>query len=532
MDVQEQAPPTADGPVERYLAAVEGQSGNAPATYAAPRGKRYPGSLRRQLRWPGPGAEPLGDSGLDRLSALLLGYAPSRLEMLTTAGFSALTGRPGADHGAARFLPAWFTLRRDVPSGGAFYPAEVYLFWTGSAELSAGVYHYDNVHHCLELLHDANPAADLDRLLGGPTAEPRHALWLTCRPWKNAGKYRAFGYQLSTVDTGVLLGQFAVSPLAGRVRLDVDPVAADNLLGLDGEVESVLAVIELPGDAFAGPGAVSPAPGAVPIQVPVPTGLDADRLNLAGADPAALALHREMSGRGDPRQQAHPSPATPPGTVEPAAGACPIELPAATRLDLGTVRGRASAGDLVPGLRIGQLADILVYASGRLAGSAALADLVGHPRYPTLWCLVSQVIGLAPGAYRYDPRLHVLAPSGGAADPRLPGAVPFGIDPRMSTAGATIFFVAGGHPPMRKLTPAALRHLHLLTGVAVQLSGLAGQAVGAAARPVGGFSPQAAAARLGLPDGELPIVQMLIGAPKTRAGSLAVAFTEGSSDAG
>ncbi len=103
-----------------------------PTAYLPPRGKRYPGAARRPLRWPGPGSVPLGDGCLDRLSAMLLGYAPRRAETITLAGLSALTGAPSDTPTPSRLLPGWHTLRRSVPSGGAFHPNEIYLAWAGS----------------------------------------------------------------------------------------------------------------------------------------------------------------------------------------------------------------------------------------------------------------------------------------------------------------------------------------------------------------------------------------------------------------
>ncbi|BCJ70365.1 nitroreductase family protein [Polymorphospora rubra] len=522
-------PEGVEGVVERYLNAVRAQSAAVPASYPPPRSKRYPGSPRTPLPWPGPGAPPLTGAGLDRLSALLLGYGPRRVETLTSAGLSALTGTPSSGPVFARVLPAWFTLRRSVPSGGAYYPGEIYLAWTGSAELPAGVYHYDHVHHCLELLRSASPVAELDRLLGA-TGTPangarRSALLLACRPWKNSGKYRAFGYQLGTIDVGVLLGQLLTSTPAATVHLAPDPRAADDLLGLDGVVESVYAVIELPTTATVEPDA---PPDRTP--PPDPVGLTNDRLALADADPSAVALHRAISAGGDAAVRADPHPPdTGAAASPPPPTTAPVRLPEVTSLDLaGAAAGRVSASDLAPGLRLGQLADILAYAGGHRATTTALDTLSRHPLHPSLWCLVSQVDGLPPGAYRYDPRQHLLWPSAGTG-PQAPTTNV--VDRRMATAGVTVFVVAGGHQPMADLTPTAFRQLHLLTGAVVQLTALACQAVGAAARPIGGFSARDAAEQLGLPHGHTPVVQLLLGAPKPRAGLLAVALTEGTSDA-
>jgi hypothetical protein len=40
-------------------------------------------------------------------------------------------------------------LRRSVPSGGALFPCELYLFLGTTQHLPAGIYHYDMAHHAL-----------------------------------------------------------------------------------------------------------------------------------------------------------------------------------------------------------------------------------------------------------------------------------------------------------------------------------------------------------------------------------------------
>lgn len=508
-----------------YLAAVAGQAGGIPANYPPPRAKRYPGSRRWPLPWPGPGVRPPGRTEVDRLAALLLGYAPRRLEFITTSAFAAMNGRPATIPQGARLLPVWFAARRGVPSGGAFYPAELYVAWAGAAGLPPGIYHYDSVHHALEQIRPGDPAAGLDLLLGDTGPQPRHALVVTCRVWKNAGKYRAFGYQLSMMDSGALLGQLAGSALAGRVRLVGIPAAAEDLLRLDGAVETAVAVVELPaahlGDAPA-PGASAPDTGPPAGVPPAPAGLDGDRHNLAGADSAVIALHQAVRAGGEPAPTpgARPSPRW----VPKAGGPPPVDLPQPAAPSRAATAHRASANDLAPGLTVGQLATVLAYAGGHRAGGA----LTGHPGHPAFWCLVTRVEGLAPGGYRYDRQRHRLWPSTrtGAGAAGTPGA----LNPAMSTAGASLFVVAEPDPPIHRLDPVALRDLYLRTGVSVQLAALAAQAAGAATRPLGGFDAEAVTTALGLPPGAVPLLQLLLGRPKPRAGALAVAFTEGSAD--
>ncbi|MGC5030311.1 hypothetical protein [Micromonospora sp. DT229] len=538
-----------DGIVAGYLAAVARQSGGLPDSYPLPRDKRYPESRRWLLRWPGPGAAPLGGTPVDRLSALLLGHAPRRLELVTNAAFAAMNGRPSTVAPFTRLLPLWFTARRGVPSGGAFHPAELYVVWGGAAGLPAGVYHHDPAHHALELIRPGASAADLDLLLGDTGPQPRHALVLTCRVWKNAGKYRSFGYQLSLMDTGVLLGQLAGSSLASRVRLLRRPAPVDALLGLDGEVETAVAVLELPATAL---GEAAASALSVPETEPLPTGvlpapggLDGDWSNRPEADLAVIALHQAIrsgteplpapeAGRPAASEVSQPTaseasrPAMPgwvPADGEPA----PVELPRPVAPSRAATARRASALDLAPGLTVGQLAAICAYAGGHRP-EGALAELTGDRHHPALWCLVTQVDGLAPGGYRYDRERHRLAPTAPATSTTAVGRLS-GLNPVMSTAGASLFVVVEGQPSIDQLDPVALRDLYLRTGATVQLAALAAATVGAATRPLGGFDTQAATEALRLPPGAVPLLQLLLGRPKPRAGALAVALTEGSADA-
>ncbi|MFI6230819.1 hypothetical protein ACIBCR_26320 [Micromonospora echinospora] len=536
MTVPDPVDGTTGGVAARYLAAVAAQDVAAPPDHPAPQGKRYRYAPRWPLRWPGPGAPPLGPTGADRLSALLLGYAPRRLELITNTAFAAMRGWPSTLPDLSRLLPAWFTTRRAVPSGGAFHPAELYVVWAGTADLPPGVYHHDAAHHTLELLRPGDPAAALDHLLGAAASEPRHALVVACRVVKNAGKYRAFGYQLAMMDSGVLLGQLAGSPLAGRVHLASDPKVGETLLGLDGDMETVVAVVELPAARLGGTPLAAPGPAAAPLSIteppstiapPAPSGLDGDRRNLAEADPAVTALHRAIrTGAGTAPPVDVPVPPRDSAPV-PAAGS-PVALPTPAAPSRAATAHRASANDLAPGLTVGQLAGILAYAGGHRA-AGALAELTGHPRHPDLWCLVDRVDGLAPGAYRYDRERHLLWPS--TAHDGAPARLADRLNAGMSRAGASLFVVAGGDPPVGRLDPVALRDLYLRTGAAVQLAALAAGTVGAATRPMGGFDAVAATALLGLPAGAVPLLHLLLGAPRPRAGALAVAFTEGSADA-
>ena len=481
-----------------------------------PAPKQYPGVPRVPLPWPGPGSPPCDGAAVDRLSALLLGYGPRRVETMTAAGSCAQFDGPIASM-ALRLLPARLALHFTVPSGGAFYPIELYVAWAGADGLPSGVYHDDRVHHCLERLRSGGSAAHLDRILGLSNA-PRHAVLLAYRPWKNSGKYRAFGYRLSAMDAGAVLGQLAVARPDGLVHLDPDPSAAAELLGLDTEIETVYAALELPATASAA-GPLTPATAAA-------AGLDDDRLRFASADPENVARHR-ATVFGAAACRCARSIGGPPGArrdsdSDPQGIALPLVAPLAPG-DLARVAGRrVSANHLGAGLTAGQLGAVLASA----ARSHTLCD---WPLYPRIWCQVREVAGVPTAVYRYDPDRHRLVPANSPDVAYEEAALPWRVDRRMTAVGATVYLVS----PVRTLDlcPHAYRQLYVLAGVALQTVALAAGAVGAASRPLGGFAPEAVIARLDLPEGSVPLLQVLLGMPFPRSGSLTAYLTEGHADA-
>ncbi|WP_141432733.1 SagB family peptide dehydrogenase [Bacillus sp. 03113] len=140
--------------------------------------------------------------------------------------------------------------RRFVPSGGALYPNELYVYLK-IEELPVGVYHYDVAHHSLVLLREGNFDLYLDRALGiqNNISLSFGTVFVSTMFWKNFFKYHNFSYRLQGLDAGVMIGQLLEVAkrfgFASKVHFQYLDRAINHLLGLSEQEESVYAVIPL-----------------------------------------------------------------------------------------------------------------------------------------------------------------------------------------------------------------------------------------------------------------------------------------------
>lgn len=141
-------------------------------------------------------------------------------------------------------------LRRFVPSGGALYPNEVYVYLKLD-DIPEGIYHYSVAHHRLVLLREGNYDSYLSRSLGNNCniSDCFGTLFISTMFWKNFYKYNNFSYRLQGLDTGVLIGQtLEVADRLGfstRICYQFLDRPINHLLGLSEQDESVYAVIPL-----------------------------------------------------------------------------------------------------------------------------------------------------------------------------------------------------------------------------------------------------------------------------------------------
>ncbi|MFC4799698.1 SagB family peptide dehydrogenase [Neobacillus sp. GCM10023253] len=140
-------------------------------------------------------------------------------------------------------------LRKFVPSGGALYPNELYVY-AKIKDVPTGIYHYDVAHHSLRLLREGNYDSYLSRSLGDcDVSECFCTVFVSTVFWKNFYKYNNFSYRLQGLDAGVVIGQtLEVADRMGfssRVCYQFLDRSINHLLGLTEQDESVYAVIPL-----------------------------------------------------------------------------------------------------------------------------------------------------------------------------------------------------------------------------------------------------------------------------------------------
>lgn len=137
--------------------------------------------------------------------------------------------------------------RRAQPSGGARFPIEVYpLILTSTAELPAGVYHYNVKDHALDVLWQREfSETDVGALFTYPwVARAACVLVLTSVFWRNQNKYGQRGYRYILIEAGHIgQGMYLATEALGLTCCAMGGIvdeAMEKLLDLDGVAESVV----------------------------------------------------------------------------------------------------------------------------------------------------------------------------------------------------------------------------------------------------------------------------------------------------
>lgn len=139
---------------------------------------------------------------------------------------------------------------RPYPSAGALYPCEVYLAVAAVQGVPPGVYRYDAHAHDLLLCRPLPDAARRvndfsDAETGFYETPPPCAIIVTSVFERAVRKYGARGYRLALIEAGHILQNLSLIAsaleLSGHVSASFYEAEVENLLGIDGVSEAVLA---------------------------------------------------------------------------------------------------------------------------------------------------------------------------------------------------------------------------------------------------------------------------------------------------
>ncbi|MBM7565882.1 SagB family peptide dehydrogenase [Paenibacillus sacheonensis] len=171
-----------------------------------------------------------------------------------TFGLAQLSQSVAEQYSGEEWASSFQHCRRFVPSGGALYPSEMYMYLK-LEELPNGIYHYDAAHHRLVLLREGQFDSYVGKALGDrcEVTSCFAVAFVSTLFWKNFYKYNNFSYRLQGLDAGLLIGQLL--EVAKRFDFETGVYfqfldrAINHLLGLPEAEESVYAVIPLAADS-------------------------------------------------------------------------------------------------------------------------------------------------------------------------------------------------------------------------------------------------------------------------------------------
>jgi thiazole/oxazole-forming peptide maturase SagD family component len=222
--------------------------------------KHYP--RMPQIPLPPRGALPmaLGDALMRRRSARAFGRAPVPLDALSAV----LAWSAGLTDDRAPWP------RRAYPSGGAYYPYELYVIARAVVGLPRGLYHWHAPTHTLAALPCPAPVRRLWRAILEPRFRPAAAaIVITGRPDASLTKYGPRAYRFLLLSAGAIMQNLYLATAALGLAGTAIGIPADHLLeralGLPGASEMALTfyVLGSPGPAPDAP----PPPWAWPAEV-------------------------------------------------------------------------------------------------------------------------------------------------------------------------------------------------------------------------------------------------------------------------
>lgn len=302
------------------------------------------------------------------------------------------------------------TLLRPVPSGGALFPCELYLVVGQNQCLPAGVYHYDAVHHALDIVRGEDVSSALNASLTAQKGQASQFMLIaSCLFGRTGFKYGTFSYRLHSLDLGVVVAQILLVAgrygLSGQVHYRFLDEEVNQLLGLNGRDESAYAVITLPvrgqpaGDRFleVSPQMKGSGKGGTLLEereVPIERWPLLAELHSSSLIKTRATLHD---------RSAHLSPTA--SSFQSGAQTICLLSEGEEKLDLlNSLKRRHSA------LGYFQLAELSQQQLSLLLRECMreyLSDIAGSPHFQ-LYCIVNAVSEMAPGIYGYDVERHML----------------------------------------------------------------------------------------------------------------------------
>ncbi|MFE9096915.1 nitroreductase family protein [Streptomyces sp. NPDC007264] len=451
-----------------------------------------------------PTQAPAGRFTLPLLSGMLLdsyGQLGRRLAVHANTDLAELPFYPRAN---------WF---RGASSGGGLYPVSIYWVCGAGGAMTPGVYHYSTARHAMVRLSAGDVSGDVREALGGlPAAEGvGDFLVLGVKFWQNAFKYNSFCYHAVSMDVGALLQTWRIWAVARGLPITpalwFDEERLGRLLALSPEEEGLFAVVPLPWRAER---AAAPAVGTLPTAV---RHRDRERSRRV----LAFETVRRIQAATLEGAAARPAPKALDGAAarpaEPAGQRCP--LPPPTPLDTGVRdvlrRRRSSFGRFRAGRPMS--AAELSTALAATAATGAHSDAEGHgeARLAKLYAFVNHVEGIAPGAYEYDPVGRELR----LVKPGPPGAFLqknyFLANYNLEQAGAVLVPTVRTAAVLDAVGDRGYRLVNATVGAIAQTHYTTAAALGLAGGVALGFDNLSFIEELGLPEGEAPLIIMLIG---------------------
>jgi SagB-type dehydrogenase family enzyme len=423
----------------------------------------------------------------------------------------------------------FYPLHRPVASARCFYPVELYVQVHRNTGAAQGLYHYDCAHHILETLRHGDWLHYVEQAVFSPIAEYDFVIFISVLFWKNAFKYRNFGYRLCSQEAGMLLENLLLTADALGLRSKVHYQFLDrqlnSLLGSEPGEESLFVMI---GFSATGPGGAEkkekPSPHE-PAREPL-TSLKLSYLKRSRLDSELCSALKQIN-EASYLDRLHdefslPLPAPERASANPFEGEVSLpELRGIKGVDLAEVlRERHSGASwLSPAPQAisletlsESLRHLLLDYDNDLRGEDA-----AFIRCIDCYVVTNNVESLSPGVYRYCPQTHrmvVVRRRDCREELQQMSTQP---NLNLSTAPAVFFLVGDYSSAFRQLGNRGYRILNMQAGLIAQRISVISAALGFFARCSDSFRVSEAENLLGISDSNAtPLFQVILGVGELR----------------